>query len=62
MDKVYLLEEIIEGLDDLKGVSDSLVIHSANQNERKMYHLLSKLEDELEHLISCVVSLRVDME
>ncbi len=61
MDKDYLWEEIIEGLEAVKHSPKCLIKLYENESNN-LVESLYQLENELEHIVSCSVALRGWME
>lgn len=62
MDKDYLLEEIIGGLEDLVPMSKTLIIHSVNEQDKKLLKTLDETEMTIEHVASCIVAYKKQVE
>jgi hypothetical protein len=62
MDKDYLLEEIIGGLEDLAPMPKTLIIQSVNEQDKKLMKTLDETEMTIEHVASCIVAYRKLME
>ena len=59
MNKDYLIQEIIEGLEAVKPFSGTLKI---TKNNESLMKILEEAEMELEHVVSCIVALKCELE
>lgn len=59
MNKEYLLQEIIEGLEAVKPLSGTLKITKKNESLMK---IIEEVEMELEHVVSSIVALKCELK
>lgn len=59
MNKEYLLQEIIEGLEAVKPFPDSLKETTDNESLTKVFE---EIEMELEHVMNCISTLKSELE
>lgn len=59
MNNEYLLEEITASLDEIASFSSTLNTQSLSENLHEMINTLDEAEMLVEHLASCIVSLKM---